>query len=189
MVGRRVDGRRSVRPGCLRRVDRWRIGDRAVREPLGGIAGTVGRCADALLRGPVPDRSGERDRAQPVHACPHAPTSPGKCAAGHAEVGVTPGDASERHLCVRPGTTVSLVLGPRDDDKRWTGALSSAPVFALVSGWKVAADGTARASVRCAGTRGGTADVTVSAKAPDVAGAPRAAFTLRLKVVPYTTQG
>jgi hypothetical protein len=84
---------------------------------------------------------------------------------------------------------VSLILRPRTDDKRWTGVLSSAPVFVLVSGWKVAADGTARASVRCAGTRGGTADVTVSAKAPDVAGAARVAFTLRVRVVPYTTQG
>ncbi|MER7638211.1 acetyl-CoA synthetase [Streptomyces sp. NPDC126522] len=66
---------------------------------------------------------------------------------------------------------------------------SSAPAYAVVSGWKANTDGTARASVRCAGTRGGTAKITATAKAPDVAGAPRVVFTLDLSVVPYTTQG
>ncbi|MGQ4434052.1 acetyl-CoA synthetase [Streptomyces sp. SAS_260] len=66
---------------------------------------------------------------------------------------------------------------------------SSAPVFAVVSGWNANTDGTARASVRCAGTRGGAARITATAKAPDVAGAPRVVFTLDLSVVPYTTQG
>jgi hypothetical protein len=84
---------------------------------------------------------------------------------------------------------VSLVLDPRVDDKRWTAVRSSAPVFVVVSGWRVDADGTARASLRCAGTRGGTAEVTAKAKAPDVAGASRVAFTLHVDVVPYTTQG
>ncbi|NEA66607.1 acetyl-CoA synthetase [Streptomyces sp. SID12488] len=92
-------------------------------------------------------------------------------------------------MCVRPGTVVSLVLRPRNDDKRWTGVLSSAPVFVLASGWEVAADGSARASLRCAGTRGGTAKITALAKAPDVAGAARVAFTLDVSVVPYTSQG
>jgi hypothetical protein len=115
--------------------------------------------------------------------------SAGSCATGHTGVTVSPGDKPVRELCVRPGTVVSLVLQPRNDDKRWTGVLSSAPVFVLVSGWKVAADGTARASLRCAGTRGGTANVTASAKSPDVAGAARVAFTLHMSVVPYTTQG
>lgn len=84
---------------------------------------------------------------------------------------------------------MSLVLEPRTDDKRWTDVQSSAPVLVLASGWKLDADGTARASLRCAGTRGGTADVTALAKAPDVAGAPRVAFTLHVSVVPYTSQG
>ncbi|MFF0018891.1 acetyl-CoA synthetase [Streptomyces sp. NPDC005374] len=92
-------------------------------------------------------------------------------------------------LCVRPGAVVSLVLKPRADDRRWTAVRSSAPVFVVVSGWQVDADGTARAALRCAGTRGGTADVTVRAKAPDVAGAARVALTLRVDVVPYPTQG
>ncbi|UXY28809.1 acetyl-CoA synthetase [Streptomyces sp. HUAS TT20] len=84
---------------------------------------------------------------------------------------------------------MSLVLRPRADDKRWTAVRSSAPVFVLPSGWHVDPDGTARASLRCAGTRGGTAKVTVTAKAPDVAGAPAVAFTLDVNVVPYPREG
>lgn len=90
---------------------------------------------------------------------------------------------------MRPGTVISLVLKPRTDDKRWTAARSSAPVFVLVSGWRVDADGTAYASLRCAGTRGGSAQVTASAKAPDVAGAARVAFTLEIGVVRYAQEG
>lgn len=111
--------------------------------------------------------------------------SPSGCASGHTEVTVSPGDAVELRLCARPGTMVSLVLQPRIDDKRWTAVLSSAPVFVLPSGWQVDADGTARAELRCASTRAGTAKITVMAKAPDVAGAARAAFTLDMMVVPY----
>ncbi|MEV7393856.1 MULTISPECIES: acetyl-CoA synthetase [unclassified Streptomyces] len=84
---------------------------------------------------------------------------------------------------------MSLVLRPRVDDRRWTAARSSAPVFVLLSGWRVDADGTAYASLRCAGTRGGTAEVTALAKAPDVAGAAGVAFTLEVTVVPYGREG
>ncbi|MFD8719898.1 acetyl-CoA synthetase [Streptomyces sp. NPDC059629] len=84
---------------------------------------------------------------------------------------------------------MSLVLRPRVDDRRWTAARSSAPVFVLLSGWRVAADGTAHASLRCAGTRGGTAEVSVLAKAPDVAGAAGVAFTLEVTVVPHGREG
>ncbi|MFD4503705.1 hypothetical protein [Streptomyces sp. NPDC058457] len=115
--------------------------------------------------------------------------SAGNCAAGHAEVTVAPGDAPRREVCVRPGTVLSLVLRPRVDDRRWTGVRSSAPAFAVVSGRRLDADGTAHASLRCAGTRGGSTVVTVTAKAPDVAGAARVAFTLDVSVVPYPRQG
>ncbi|MFI6626095.1 acetyl-CoA synthetase [Streptomyces sp. NPDC050528] len=81
------------------------------------------------------------------------------------------------------------MLRPRTDDKRWTAVRSSAPGLVLASGWRVDTDGTVHASLRCAGTRGGTAEVTASAKAPDLAGAARVALTLHLSVVPYTTQG
>ncbi|MFI5793179.1 acetyl-CoA synthetase [Streptomyces sp. NPDC051677] len=84
---------------------------------------------------------------------------------------------------------VSLVLRPRTDDKRWTAVQSSAPVFVLVSGWRLDADGTAHATLRAAGTRGGGAKVTALAKAPDVAGAAKAAFTLNVDVVPYAREG
>jgi hypothetical protein len=115
--------------------------------------------------------------------------TPRGCATGHTEVTVSPGDAVARRLCVRPGTVVSLVLKPRTDDKRWTAVRSSAPVFVLASGWRLNQDGTARASLRCAGTRGGTAEITALAKAPDVAGAARVSLTLDVSVVPYPTQG
>ncbi|MER6628001.1 acetyl-CoA synthetase [Streptomyces sp. NPDC000987] len=81
------------------------------------------------------------------------------------------------------------MLRPRTDDKRWTAVRSSAPVFVLVSGWRVDADGTAHASLRCAGTRGGSAEITALAKAPDVAGAARGAFVLDLTVTPYAREG
>lgn len=114
--------------------------------------------------------------------------SGGACVAGHAEVTVAPGDAPRQRLCVRPGTVVSLILEPRSDDKRWVAVHSSAPVFVATSGWRVEGDGSARAALRCAGTRGGTAKVTALAKAPDVAGAAQAAFTVEVSVVPYATE-
>ncbi len=133
--------------------------------------------------------SGVPTEGSPSASATSSSASPANCAAGHTEVTVSPGDAVDRRICVRPGTVVSLVLRPRTDDKRWTAVRSSSPGLALAAGWRMDADGTAHASLRCAGTRGGTADVTVSARAPDVAGAARVVFTLRVSVVPYTTQG
>ncbi|MEU9380219.1 acetyl-CoA synthetase [Streptomyces sp. NPDC048279] len=89
---------------------------------------------------------------------------------------------------MRPGIVVSLVLKPRTDDRRWTAVQSSAPVFVVASGWQLDGKGNAHSSLRCAGTRGGTAKVTALAKAPDVAGAAEVAFTLDVSVVPYTTE-
>ncbi|MFJ9901816.1 acetyl-CoA synthetase [Streptomyces sp. NPDC101152] len=83
---------------------------------------------------------------------------------------------------------MTLLLRPRVDDKRWTAVNSSAPVFVVVSGWRTDADGSAHASLRSAGTRGGTAQITATAKAPDVAGAARVVFTLHVNVVPYPAQ-
>jgi hypothetical protein len=53
----------------------------------------------------------------------------------------------------------------------------------------VDADGTAYATLRCAGTRAGKAKITGLAKAPDVAGAAHGAFTLDVSVVPYPREG
>ncbi|WP_406438388.1 hypothetical protein OHB14_54415 [Streptomyces sp. NBC_01613] len=170
------------------------------------IAGTVvlAACGTSTGGGAAGEVSGSSS-ARPSSAAPtHASASPtggnpsksvttpsasaGSCAAGHAEVSVVPGDAVEQRLCVRPGTVVSLVLRPRTDDKRWTAVHSSVPALVLLSGWRLDADGTAHASLRCAGTRGGRAEITALAKAPDVAGAARGAFTLRVTVTPWTTQ-
>ncbi|MEU9479805.1 acetyl-CoA synthetase [Streptomyces sp. NPDC048191] len=113
----------------------------------------------------------------------------GACVAGHADVSVAPGGPVRHRLCVRPGTVVSLTLRPRADDKRWTGVLSSAPALVVASGWRLDGDGTAHATLRCAGTRGGTARVTAVARTPDVAGAARPVFTLDVDVVPYAREG
>lgn len=110
------------------------------------------------------------------------------CFAGRVEVTVSPGDAVERRLCVRAGAVVSVTLRPRADDRRWTAVRSSAPGLVLASGWRTDADGTAHATLRCATVRAGTAVITVAAKAPDVAGAARTAFTLRVSVLPYAKE-
>lgn len=138
--------------------------------------------------GPPDSRSTQPPATPPTGTS--APLSPaGSCTAGPTTVTVDPHGPAQRQLCVRPGATVSLVLEPRTDDKRWTAVQSSAPVFVLVSGWRVDAEGTAHASLRCAGTRGGSAKVTALAKAPDVAGAARVAFTLEVTVAPYGREG
>ncbi|MEU6351321.1 hypothetical protein ABZ896_18610 [Streptomyces sp. NPDC047072] len=155
----------------------------------GGSTGGGGSTA-----GPSGDRSGTLSGGTPTHTVaapslsPASSPSTGTCVAGHAEVTVSPGDAPRQRVCVRPGTMVSLVLEPRLDDKRWVTVRSSAPVLVVSSDWQVEEDGTARASLRCAGTRGGAAQVTALAKAPDVAGAAKVAFSLDVSVVPYATQ-
>lgn len=152
----------------------WAVAGVAVLMACGTSAGG--------LSGGAPTRSGSAAASPPSAADCTA-------AAGRVEVLFRPGDAAAQRLCVRPGAVVSLVLEPRVDDKRWTAVRSSVPALVLVSGWRVDADGTARASLRCAGTRGGTAEVTAPAKAPDVTGAARVAFTLHLDVLPHTTRG
>lgn len=156
-------------------------GSRSVKPPTGASAR-------------MPAGPSTSETASPTAGNPSAPAGtpssavPG-CAAGHVKVAVSPGDRGGRQLCVRPGTGISLVLQPRADDKRWRDVHSSAPVFILVSGWRVDADGTAHATLRCAGTRAGNAKITALAKAPDVAGAADGAFTLAISVVPYPRQG
>lgn len=141
--------------------------------------------------GPSARSSSAVPSAGATRAAPHGSASPpaAGCVAGRVEVSVAAGGPVRRQLCVRPGTVVSLVLRPRTDDRRWTGVHSSAPSLVVVSGWRVDADGTARAALRSAGTRGGGAAVTASARAPDVAGAARGAFTLDVTVVPYAREG
>ncbi|MER5900870.1 hypothetical protein ABT150_12320 [Streptomyces mirabilis] len=131
----------------------------------------------------------EPGRGAPSASGPGSTAPVASCSAGRVEVTVSPGDAVERRLCVRTGAVVSLTLRPRADNRRWTAVRSAAPAVVLVSGWRVDADGTGRATLRCASVRGGAAGITVTAKAPDVAGAARTAFTLRVSVVPYAKEG
>ncbi|MFR0357199.1 hypothetical protein [Streptomyces sediminimaris] len=185
----------------------WAVAGLVVLTACGGSSGGTPSA------GSSPGRSAEPSSGAPSHSSgapvpapsstppPSAGTSSGSapggassgpaggCVAGHARVTVSPGDARERRLCARPGTVVSVVLEPRHDDRRWTAVHSSAPVFVVASGWRVDGDGTAHAALRCAGTRGGGAKVTVLAKAPDVAGAAQPAFTLDVSVVPYPREG
>ncbi|MFI7400769.1 hypothetical protein ACIBW9_09800 [Streptomyces sp. NPDC049541] len=181
---------------------RWWSGARVIAGMV--VLAACGTSAGGGSTGPASASGSNSARPSPTAptATPASPSGPGPsrsatppstparhCAAGHTEISVAPGDAVERRLCVRPGTVISLVLRPRTDDKRWKAVNTSAPALVPASGWRLDADGTAHATLRCAGTRGGEAVVTALAKAPDVAGAARAAFTLRISVVPYTTQG
>lgn len=176
----------------------WAAAGMVVLAACGGSTGSGPTGGSSENRSPGPSTaSGSPSASEPASPGVPSPSvsagtpsaSASTCVAGHAEVTVSPGDAVEQRLCARPGTVVSLVLRPRIDDKRWTAVHSSVPVFVLPSGWRVAPDGTARAEVRCAGTRAGIAEVTATAKAPDVAGAARVAFTLHVTVVPHPNQG
>jgi hypothetical protein len=167
----------------------------------GGAAGPSGGRSSGPSRGEPASTSASPSwnpstsaSANPTTGTPSAPATgasapAGSCASRHAQVTVVPGGAVEQRLCVRPGTVVTLTLRPRADDRRWTAVHSSAPVFVLASGWRVDADGTAHATLRCAAVRAGAAEVTVLAKAPDVAGASRTAFTVNVSVVPQTKEG
>lgn len=161
--------------------------------PSGGSGGATESSGGASTRASAVPSPSPSSSVSPTGASPSgsgtAPPPAASCVSGRAEVTFSPGDAVVQRLCLRPGAVVSFVLKPRTDDRRWTAVLSSAPAFVLASGWRVDADGTARASLRCAGTRGGTAQITARAKAPDVAGAARVAFTLHVDVLPYPTQG
>lgn len=159
----------------------------------GGGSATPSTGASRSASGAPSARSSTAPTESPTGPSPSASasvtSSPKSCAGRHVEVTVAPGDPVRQQVCVRPGTVVSLVLRPRTDGKRWTALRSSAPALVQPSAWQLGADGTARASLRCAGTRGGAAGVTVLAKEPDLAGTGGVAFTLQVNVVPHTTAG
>ncbi|MFI1076228.1 hypothetical protein [Streptomyces puniciscabiei] len=108
-----------------------------------------------------------------------APATPSSgCAAGSATVVHGSGDASVQHLCVRSGTTVTVVLEPRAHGS-WPQPRSSNPMLALVTSSTTDRTGVTRVTVRTA--RIGEVTVTWGAE-----GAPR--FTLRLSVAAYPVQ-
>ncbi|MFE9448055.1 hypothetical protein [Streptomyces sp. NPDC006739] len=108
---------------------------------------------------------------------PPGTRSPG-CEAGSAAITHRAGDASVRSLCVRSGTTVTVVLEPRTHGP-WPPPRSSNPMLALVTSSTTDGQGGARVTVRAA--RIGAASVTWGPeKAP--------LFTLRLSVAAYPVQ-
>ena len=177
----------------------WRIGG-CVIALVGVLAGcgtsdTGGSAAKGPSEGPSRGTSAGTSAPTSVPPSSQAPSasapqpSAGNCLSGQVELTVSPGDPVRRPVCVRSGTAVFLILSPRIDGKRWTAVRSSAPALVLVSGLRVAADGTAHISLRTAGTRGGSAEIGVSAKEPDVAGTGGVAFTLAVTVTPYAREG
>lgn len=110
---------------------------------------------------------------------PHgtASTSPA-CVAGATTVIHQPGDASVQNLCVRSGTTVTVVLKPRAHGS-WPQPRSSNPMLALVTSSTTDDKGGCRVTVRAA--RIGSASITWGPQSAPV-------FTLRLSVAAYPVQ-
>ncbi|MGW4560949.1 hypothetical protein ACWEN3_00630 [Streptomyces sp. NPDC004561] len=106
-----------------------------------------------------------------------ASVSPG-CVAGSATVVHNPGDASVHALCVRSGTTVTVVLEPRAHGP-WPRPRSSNPMLALVTSSATDAKGAARVTLRAA--RIGAVTVTWGPESAPL-------FTLRLSVAAYPVQ-
>ena len=110
---------------------------------------------------------------------PHATASatPG-CLAGSTTITHGPEDPATRTLCVRSGTTLTVILNPRPQGA-WPQPRSSNPMLALVTSTAVDDSGGSRVTVRAA--RIGSATVTWG---------PRSAplFTLRLSVAAYPVQ-
>ncbi|MEU8975336.1 acetyl-CoA synthetase [Streptomyces monashensis] len=100
------------------------------------------------------------------------------CVAGSATVTHSSGDASVESLCVRSGTTVTVVLEPRSQGS-WPQPRSSNPMLALVASSVADGKGGLRVTVRAA--RIGAASVTWGPE-----NAPL--FTLRLSVAAYPVQ-
>ncbi|WP_225095800.1 acetyl-CoA synthetase [Streptomyces sp. CoH27] len=109
---------------------------------------------------------------------PATATPSPRCIAGAATVTHASGDASTQSLCVRSGTTVTVVLKPRAQGS-WPQPRSSNPMLALVTSSATDGQGVTRVTVRAA--RMGAVTVTWGpASAP--------LFTLRLSVAAYSVQ-
>ncbi|MGW2425401.1 hypothetical protein ACWC0C_40235 [Streptomyces sp. NPDC001709] len=103
--------------------------------------------------------------------------SPG-CVAGSTTLAHGPRDASVHHLCVRSGTTVTVILKPREQG-RWPLPRSSNPMLALVTSSATDSEGVTRVTVRAART--GAVTVTWGPQSAPL-------FTLRLSVAAYPVQ-
>ncbi|WP_143658609.1 hypothetical protein [Streptomyces sp. IMTB 2501] len=131
--------------------------------------------------GSHPDATPPPPSADPVTRGP-SESSPGtprpRCVTGSATVTHSPGDASVHDLCVRSGTTVTVVLQARPQGP-WPQPRTSNPMLALVTSTATDGKGATRATVRAART--GSVTVTWGPE-----GAPL--FTLRLSVAAYPVQ-
>ncbi|MFE4869771.1 acetyl-CoA synthetase [Streptomyces sp. NPDC056682] len=87
-------------------------------------------------------------------------------------------DPAARRLCVRPGTTVTVVLEPRPGGS-WPPPHTSSPMLATVTATATDRDGTSHVTLRAART----GSVTITWGPVD---AP--AFTLQLDVAAYPVQ-
>ncbi|MFI2640815.1 hypothetical protein [Streptomyces sp. NPDC018610] len=88
------------------------------------------------------------------------------------------GDASTQSVCVRSGTTVTVVLEPRAPGS-WPQPRSSNPMLALVTSSATDRKGVTRVTVRAA--RIGSVTVTWGPESAPL-------FTLRLSVAAYPVQ-
>ncbi|WP_369393414.1 hypothetical protein AB5J72_42095 [Streptomyces sp. CG1] len=131
--------------------------------------------------GSHPDATPPPPSADPVTRSPSEGSSgtPGtRCVTGAATVSHSSGDASVRDLCVRSGTTVTVILARRPRGT-WPQPRTSNPMLALVTSTATDGTGVTRVTVRAART--GSVTVTWG---PDSA----PVFTLRLSVAAYPVQ-
>lgn len=99
-------------------------------------------------------------------------------AAGSATITHSVQDASVQDLCVRSGTTVTVVLEPRAHGS-WPQPRTSNPMLALVTSTATDGNGLTRVTVRAART--GAVTVTWGPESAPL-------FTLRLSVAAYPVQ-
>lgn len=121
----------------------------------------------------TPSGSGTGTASPPVS--PATVSASSGCLAGSATIMHSVGDASVRSLCVRSGTTVTVVLEPLAHSS-WPQPRSSNPMLALVTSSATDGKGVTRVTVRAA--RIGAVTVTWGSE-----NAPL--FTLRLSVAAY----
>ncbi|WP_189971634.1 hypothetical protein [Streptomyces violascens] len=87
-------------------------------------------------------------------------------------------NAAVRRLCVRPGSTVTVVLEPRPKGS-WPAPHASSPMLATITSTATGQDGASRVTLRAART--GSVTITWG-----TTGAP--VFTLQLDVAAYPVQ-
>ncbi|EST35165.1 hypothetical protein [Streptomyces roseochromogenus] len=131
--------------------------------------------------GSHPDATPPAPSADPVTRGP-SQSSPGtprpRCVTRSATLTHGPGEPSVHDLCVRSGTTVTVILQPRPQGP-WPRPRTSNPMLALVTSTATDGKGATRVTVRSART--GSVTITWGPDSTPV-------FTLRLSVAAYPVQ-